>query len=369
MSKEKQILHHIRMNPFISQQELAKKVGLSRPAVANYIAKLTRLGEIKGRAYILKEESSIMCIGGANTDRKAKSNHKVRLHSSNSVKVTEVCGGVARNVAENLSRLGHSAGLLTCVGNDREGQWILEETKHHGVDVSLVWTLESRRTGTYTALIDVTGDMVVSMADMDLYEQITIEMIEEKWSHIAAAEAVFLDTNFPKDAIHFVIERCREENIPLYVNPVSHEKAQKLPYNLEGVELLILDQEEIQPLADEEIKSEEQLRTASKKMLERGVRHVIILLHDHGVYYESKDESGYLPPYPNKVADETGADDAFTACVMHGLLNGESFAAACRLGLAGYSLTQQTERSVSTEMRQDKIETLAKEHDYNQKEK
>src|SRR6185437_671054 len=100
MDKEKQILHHLRMNPFISQQELSSKVGLSRPAVANYIANVTRRGEIKGRAYILREESSsIVCIGGANIDRKARTNPKVRLYPSHPVKITDPCGGIARNFA------------------------------------------------------------------------------------------------------------------------------------------------------------------------------------------------------------------------------------------------------------------------------
>ena len=42
MNKEHQILHHIKINPFISQQELSNKVGLSRSAVANYIATLDK---------------------------------------------------------------------------------------------------------------------------------------------------------------------------------------------------------------------------------------------------------------------------------------------------------------------------------------
>ena len=79
MNKEKQILHHIKINPFISQQELSAKVGLSRSAVANYIANLTKRGEIKGRAYILQEESSIVCIGGANTGRKARTKQERAL--------------------------------------------------------------------------------------------------------------------------------------------------------------------------------------------------------------------------------------------------------------------------------------------------
>ncbi len=57
--------------------------------------------------------------------------------------------------------------------------------------------------------------MIVSMADMNIYEKITIPMIEEKWSYIVASQAVFLDTNISKDCISYLINRCRDENIPI----------------------------------------------------------------------------------------------------------------------------------------------------------
>lgn len=195
VDKEKQILHHIRRNPFITQQELADKMGISRSAVAGYIAQLTRRGEIKGRAYVLCDEGLIACIGGANLDRKARGKQQVRLHSSNPVTIMESCGGVARNIAENLGRLGCNSSLITCIGEDKEGEWIVQETKKHGVDISQVWRLPTKRTGTYTALLDIDGEMVVSLANMDIYDSLTPEMFAEKWSHIAAADAVFLDTN------------------------------------------------------------------------------------------------------------------------------------------------------------------------------
>lgn len=361
MSKEHQILHHIRINPFISQQELSNKVGLSRSAVANYIATLTKRGEIKGRAYILQEESSIVCIGGANTDRKARSNQKVHLYSSNPVETTEVCGGVARNFAENLSRLGYNTSLMTSVGDDKEGNWILRETKSQGVDVSQVWVLQTERTGTYTTLLDVNGEMIVSMADMNIYEKITIAMIEEKWSYIVASQAVFLDTNISKDCISYLINRCKDEDIPLYIDPISSAKAQKLPYQLEGVELLLLNQEEAEMLADAKINSLEDCQSVSEKIRQRGVHKVIITLHDHGVYYSSPQESGHLSPFKTEVVDVTGASDAFSSCAIYGLMNEESLLRACQLGLAGSALTQQTEESVSTLLKPEKIHELVDE--------
>ena len=42
MPKKDQLYELIRANPFISQQDLAARLGLSRSAVANYIATLVR---------------------------------------------------------------------------------------------------------------------------------------------------------------------------------------------------------------------------------------------------------------------------------------------------------------------------------------
>lgn len=361
MSKEKEILQLIKLNPFITQQELSQQVGLSRPAVANYIASLTRQGEIKGRAYVLREESSITCIGGANVDRKAQSTHKVRLYSSNPVSFTESCGGVARNIAENIRRLGLHCVLLTAVGEDKEGDWLLQDARSKNIDVSQVWRLAAERTGTYTALIDVSGEMIVSMADMDIYDKITPALIEERWSYIASSQAVFLDTNLPQESIKYILQRCGEQGIPVYIDPVSSTKAEKLPANLESVELILPNQEEAELLATMKIKSIEDCHAACLRIQARGVTNVIITLGEQGAYYASPDASGHLLPFPTDVKDVTGAGDAFASTVIFALAKGEDLPVACQLGLAAAALTVQTEESVSSQLQPEKIYAMLKE--------
>ncbi len=361
MDKEKQILHYIRQNPFISQQELADKIGISRSAVAGYIASLTKRGEIKGRAYILRDEGLIACIGGANLDRKARGKQKVRLHSSNPVTITESCGGVARNIAENLGRLGCNTSLISCIGDDKEGGWILQETKKHGVDVSQVWVLPAQRTGTYTALLDIDGEMIVSLANMDIYDKLVPEMFAEKWSHIAAAQAVFLDTNVPEECIRYVIRRCTAENIPLYIDPVSSAKAEKLPERLDGVEAILPNREEAEWLAGMSIESLDDCAKACRIIRERGVRHVVVTLGEEGVFYSSETVEEHMLPYETEVVDVTGAGDAFASGLLFGIVNGETFPQACRLGLAAATLTLQTEHSVSPLLHADHLYTFVKE--------
>ncbi|WP_409176784.1 carbohydrate kinase [Brevibacillus fortis] len=356
MEKDMQILHHIRQNPFITQQELADLIGISRSAVAGYIAQLTKRGEIKGRAYVLRDEGMIACIGGANLDRKARGKQQVRLHSSNPVTIMESCGGVARNIAENLGRLGCNTSLITSIGEDKEGEWLLQETKKHGVHISQVWRLPTQRTGTYTALLDIDGEMVVSLANMDIYDALTPEMFAEKWSHIAASHVVFIDTNIPADCLAYIIERCREENILLFVDPVSSIKAKKLPQQLDGVEAILPNREEAELMAGMKITTIEECAEACRKIRERGVKHVIVTLGEEGIYYQSEDVAEHMPPYPTKVVDVTGAGDAFASGLLYGIVNGESFQRACRLGLAASALTLQTEQSVSPLLKAEQLE-------------
>lgn len=54
--KELLVLQAIKNNPFLSQQEMAEQLSMSRPALANIISGLIKKGEIVGRAYVLPEK-------------------------------------------------------------------------------------------------------------------------------------------------------------------------------------------------------------------------------------------------------------------------------------------------------------------------
>src|SRR5699024_11138687 len=183
MSKEEQIIDILSLNPFISQKELAQQVGLSRPAVANYIARLTKQGIIKGRAYILQRDF-VLCVGAANIDQEARTLESLQYHTSNPVEIAESYGGVARNFASSLKEMGMDTSLLTAIGDDASGERLLQHSKGEGIDINHVWTFPSARTGTYTAVVDKNGENVLSIADMNLYEAITKDMINEQWPHI-----------------------------------------------------------------------------------------------------------------------------------------------------------------------------------------
>jgi len=363
MEKETLILEHLKANPFISQQQLAEKVNLSRSSVANYIGSLTAQGKIKGRAYIFPKEKVITCIGGANVDRKAQTKEAIRYHSSNPVTMSESFGGVARNVAENLAALGHEVSFLSIVGNDKEGQAILEDTKGLGIDVQLTEVVPGGRTGTYTALLDLSGEMAVSLANMDIYDQLTPEVVERKWSQVAGSQAIFLDTNAPAETLAYMVRRCAEDGLTLFIDPVSSLKSRKLPQDLTGVTVLLPNLEEAEELTGMKIETSADYSKATEIIRGRGVNSVVITLGEAGIFYSTPEGSGQMVPYPVEIVDVTGAGDALTAGILSGVVQGYPLKEACKYGLAAAAFALATEQSASPDLSLEKITAWIKEHE------
>ncbi|MFV2003547.1 MAG: PfkB family carbohydrate kinase, partial [Paracoccaceae bacterium] len=89
-------------------------------------------------------------------------------------------GGVARNVAEMLARLGVQAHLIGAVGNDPQGRAVLRETAAAGVNVDHVLVCDDFQTGGYTAVLDPRGELFIGLADTSATENLTPDMLAPK---------------------------------------------------------------------------------------------------------------------------------------------------------------------------------------------
>ncbi|MEH7884105.1 carbohydrate kinase [Bacillus sp. JJ1609] len=345
--KEALILKLIKEDPFISQSDLAAKTDLSRAEVAGYISSLIKQGKILGRAYILPEKRQVLCVGGANIDRKIWSKSQLELGTSNPAESSKSCGGVARNIGENLGRLGSDVSVLTVVGDDHEGHWLMEYTKAFA-DVNPSQMLKGHSTGAYTAVLDHEGEMSVALAEMSIYDSITPEFIESKWGYFASSDFIFLDTNFPAYVLEAIILRCRKENIPLCITPVSSPKAKKLPEDLSGVTWLIANKDEAEAISGVVIENEGDFFKAAELIIHKGVEKVVISRGDNGlIYFSSKGEAGVLIPPSISVIDVTGAGDSLAAGIIYAHLNGIQTEDACKIGMACSILTLQTIETVN----------------------
>jgi pseudouridine kinase len=343
-SKKQHLLELIRANPFISQQELATALGLSRSAVANYIAGLIRERKLLGRAYVLPDRRPVTCIGAANLDRKLRSTAAIALHTSNPGRQSESFGGVARNIAENLARLGTPAALLTATGKDSSGAALLAHAQSLGIDTGGTLQLADAASGTYTAVLDQDGEMVVALADMALYDRLDPAFIDACQNRIAASALVVADLNLPLETVEALIAQARRLDAPLVLVAVSEPKMARLPRDLRGVRLLILNRGELAARVGRELASETELDAAVAEMRAQGARDLIVTRGADGVLFTrggaGEDQIVRLYAHGADIVDVTGAGDAFAAAVCWSLLqDADDLELACRRGLKLSALT------------------------------
>ncbi|MCR6110187.1 winged helix-turn-helix transcriptional regulator [Bacillus sp. A301a_S52] len=344
--KERQIIDLIRQNPYITQQELAERVSISRSAVAGYVSSLMKSGVITGRAYVLNDFNKVLCIGGANVDIKARLYSEFKVHDSNPVKVSESVGGVARNIAENLGSLKMSVSLLTFTGDDSEAAKIRENTED--VDFTIAQVKKGARTGSYTAVLNDTNDLMFALADMEIYDKVTIDDIKRLNNHVMSANLVVLDTNFPKDVLAYLLHKKSDKQRFVMVT-VSAKKISRLPDDLSQLDYLIMNRAELAAVLDKMSLSLDWKGMQEKmtKVQEAGVKNIVVTMGQDGACYLSEEgEYGELQALPADIKDVTGAGDAFSAGVIYALNEGSGLKNACECGLHLAKQTLETDQSV-----------------------
>ncbi|SFP88856.1 PfkB family carbohydrate kinase [Salibacterium halotolerans] len=343
--KEKQVFTRIKDDPYVSQLDLAEAVGLSRPAVANIISGLVRKSYILGKAYVINETRPVVCIGAANVDRKYHVKETLQWGTSNPIISTESAGGVARNLAENLGRLEKETTLLTTAGMDAD--WItLQEASAGYMNMDHAAVLHEKTTGSYTAVLDEQGSMTLAFADMEIYESITPEYIRSNERVLQQAGGIAADLNCPAETLEVIRQKALEYQVPLMLTAVSAPKMQRLPERLEGVTWLVTNKDESEAALGVSIESGEDWRNAASEWLEKGAAHVVITGGGLGAVIGST-ASGifHLPSEPvEKIADVTGAGDAFCAALFYAWLEGWDVKSAAEAGMiqAAAVLTSDT---------------------------
>lgn len=347
LPKKEQLYELIRANPFISQQDLAAQLGLSRSAVANYIATLVRERRILGRAYVLADQRPILCIGASNLDRKLRGTGKLVLGTSNPASQDESFGGVARNIAENLARLGAPVALITAIGNDNAGRALLAHAEDAGIDTRGALRLDGVSSGSYTAVLDQDGEMLVALADMALNERLTPGFLATRQQQRANAALLLADLNLPKETIAALLDDAARDGVALVLVAVSEPKMARLPEQLDGLRLLILNEGELAVRAGRPLDSEAAIGAACAALQRQGVQDLIVTRGARGVLYTSPAGLQRLDAPAAEVVDVTGAGDAFAAAVCWSLHGGDTdLGLACRRGLQLAGMTVACRQTV-----------------------
>uniref|UniRef100_UPI0037E74A19 uncharacterized protein n=1 Tax=Semicossyphus pulcher TaxID=241346 RepID=UPI0037E74A19 len=334
-------------------------------------------------------ELDIVVIGGINVDFIAKGkNETLRFGQTNPGSVYQSFGGVGRNIADSLSRLGRSPLLISATGADSHSDAVFNYCKH--MNISGVARLEEQSTATYCVVITESGEMSLGLGDMDIHEQITEQFVSQFEKQLSSATLVCLDGNIPVSTINYVCSLAAKHNINVLFEPTDSEKASKpflsdawksLSYSSPNLtelctmnKTLGLPTPEVLPGSPDEVLS---VAVALSRPLLEHLHCLVVTLGANGVLVCGEHDAGSVNLQPRKqkrkrqlcavhypaltvTAEETvnvsGAGDSLAGALMAGILQQQDTDSCVRRGLLAARLSLVSPHPIAPTLTSDSVD-------------
>ena len=298
--------------------------------------------------------SKVVVLGGAVVDILARPEEGRNLiaATSNPGVCIESDGGVGRNIAEVLGRLGSWPLLFSAVGNDSRGRALKKQLEHDCGVIDKVDVVEDANTATYLAVLDGSGDLHTAVADMSVHSQIRPPPVEA----ITAAKLLVIDANPPIAVLEEATLAAVKYGAKVVFDPTSVSKARSVAHNkklLSCISYAFPNVHELVAMLDENSEGSDMqsssllveklrtIRTLTPTLLSRmhpDESHLIITMGHDGVFLASKTDKEQISFHHFQseegvdVLNATGAGDSLCGAFCYGILEGKTVAESVAFG-------------------------------------
>ncbi len=289
----------------------------------------------------------VLVIGGSVIDIFAYPKEKIILADSNPGYLKQSLGGVGRNIAENLARLGVDTTLITSVGKDEGRKLVMQNAQDVMLKLSIIQT---EHTPTYIAILNEEFDNVVAIAAMDEIELVSKDDMKVRDNSFQNADIIVVDTNLNQETLAYIFNTYDK---PFYVDVISCRKADRIKPHLRKITALKMNRLEAQYLSG--MLEEDDPAVLAKHFLSQGVKEIYITLGKEGSFFMDKENAVQYPSTPIVAKNTSGAGDAFFAGVLYAKINQLDPLTYARKAAV---LTVQCEHAVSDQMSAAQLEEV-----------
>ena len=289
-------------------------------------------------------DKTYLLIGGSNVDYIATSRDKLQKRVSNIGEVSISFGGVMRNIAENLARLGNKIDFITAIGEDANGKEMRNELIKLGINVITPKT--DYPSGSYVAINDANHDMVDAICDNRIIRDLTTEFLKSQHDLIASHEYVIMDANISEEPIDYLFNTYPSKKF--IVEAISPSKVLKFKNYLDKLFLIKCNIHEARMLMGIDLMEKDLV----SGLLARGVKNVVVSHGAHDVYFGENYRRVDLVKV-NEVKEfenTTGCGDALTSGVIDYFLRGKKLKEAVAFGNELSRLTLMSKSATSKEI-------------------
>ncbi|EOD01781.1 ribokinase [Caldisalinibacter kiritimatiensis] len=290
--------------------------------------------------------SDITVIGSLNMDLVATVKNMPKVGETLIGKeLKQIPGGKGANQAVAAARLGAKVSMIGKVGDDGFGKNLMDSMNSDGIDTKYIKREENTSTGVALITVNDEGDnsiVVIPGANF----KVTKEDIDKATEAIEGSKIVLLQLEIPIDVVKYSLKKAKTLGKYTILNPAP---AQNLDDEIiENVDLLIPNETELEILSGIEIKQEEDILNASRKLIKKGVKELIVTMGGKGCLYINKDIVKKYKAHKVQVVDTTAAGDSFTAAVSVQLSKKESIDKAIEFAMKVGALTVTKEGAQSS---------------------
>jgi len=257
----------------------------------------------------------VLIIGAQNIDIFAKSSGEYMLHDSNLAKIHFAFGGVGRNIAENLCRLGNEVHFITVFGDDTFAELANKSLEKIGINTTNSLFLKNRTSSVYLGILDQENDLFLGLNDMEIIKALNRTFLKTKAELIQSFDLLVLDNNLESETLHYLLNTYQDKTIVM--DAVSAKKVMKLEAYLDKITVLKLNQFELSALS-----SKTELSKQLKELHQKGAKTLLITNKEKELILSNPKEIIKKKPLAiDEITNASGAGDAFLSGFIHGILH------------------------------------------------
>lgn len=244
--------------------------------------------------------------------------------------ISYIPGGKGANQAVAMAKLGAEVEMFGCVGDDSNGQKMLDNLNSVGVKTEHIQRLEGVPTGIAMITVGENDNTIIVVAGANgKVDNAYVDGIKEE---LKAYDMVVLQHEIPLDTVKYVIDYCAEHQIPVVLNPAP---AAEVPMEtIEKVTYLTPNEHEAVLIFGNELSTEELLKKYPEKLvITQGSRGVSTCLKSGEVLT--------VAARPAKVADTTGAGDTLNGAFAVQIAGGKDMKSALTYANTAASLSTE----------------------------
>ena len=249
-------------------------------------------------------------------------------------------GGKGCNQAIAIARLGGKVNFISKIGKDSYGELALNTLKKNNINIENIIQDEKLQTGVAGILIDKNSGKNAINVIVGAPSSLTINEIDKQINIIKSSKIFLTQLEVPKDVTLHCLKIAKENGCITILNPAPASEISNEFYN--HIDYFTPNETEAEFYTGIKITNEQEAKQAAEKLLNLGIKKVIITLGEKGLFYSNGKDEIYLKANPVDAIDTTGAGDAFNGALAYGLSKGKNINECLELAnkVAGFSTTK-----------------------------